>query len=99
MKNIPKRVHEVVAAHHERYDGQGYPDGLPGKQIPMGAKILAVADSYDAMTSGRPYRRATDLKAACAEIEEGKGSQFDPEVVEVFLRIFNTEGNNSDTAS
>ncbi|MFC1904156.1 HD domain-containing phosphohydrolase [Chloroflexota bacterium] len=78
---------EIVAHHHERYDGAGYPDGLSGEQIPLGARILIVADSYDAMTSERPYRSAIDVEKACAEIERCKGSQFVPEVADTFLKI------------
>jgi len=64
----------------------GYPDGLRGEQIPLGARILAVADTFDAMTSERPYRAAMSDEAACAEIERCKGTQFDPEVADAFLR-------------
>ena len=76
----------IVRHHHERYDGTGYPDRLFGEQIPLGARILAVADSYDAMTSDRPYRDPMSVETAFAEIERGKGIQFDPRVVNVFLR-------------
>jgi len=76
----------MVRNHHERYDGTGYPDRLSGKQMPLGARILAVADSYDAMTSERPYRKAMSVETACAEIERGKGTQFDPRVADAFLR-------------
>jgi len=81
-----EEVLKIVRHHHERYDGKGYPDGLFGEAIPLGARILAMADSYDAMTSERPYRRAMRAETACAEIEHGKGTQFDPEVADVFLR-------------
>jgi len=81
-----EEILKIVRHHHERYDGKGYPDGLFGEAIPLGARILAVADSYDAMTSERPYRRAMSAETACAEIEHGKGTQFDPEVADVFLR-------------
>ena len=81
-----EEILKIVRHHHERYDGKGYPDGLFGEAIPLGARILAVADSYDAMTSERPYRRAMSAETACAEIEYGKGTQFDPEVADVFLR-------------
>ncbi len=77
---------KVVRHHHERYDGTGYPDRLKYEQIPLGARILAVADSYDAMTSERPYRKAMSAEAACAEIERGKRTQFDPEVADAFLK-------------
>jgi len=76
----------MVRHHHERYDGTGYPDRLSGEQIPLGATILAVADSYDAMTSERPYRKAMSAETACIEIERGQGSQFAPAVADAFLR-------------
>ena len=82
-----KDILRAVRHHHERYDGTGYPDGLAGKDIPLAARILAVADSYDAIISGRPYRQAQSIEAACTEIRHHLGSQFDPEVVEAFLRI------------
>ena len=77
----------IVKHHHERYDGAGYPDGLSGDDIPLGARILALAEAYDAMTSRRPYRAARSAKAACAEIERCKGSQFDPKVADAFLAM------------
>ena len=79
---------KVVRHHHERYDGQGYPDGLAGQNIPRGARILAVADTYDAMTSDRPYRRALSAQMAIGELEKQSGSQFDPTVVEAFLAMY-----------
>jgi len=74
-----------VRHHHERMDGEGYPDGLSGKQIPLSARIILVADTFDAMTSTRPYRKALPIETAYAEIERYSGSQFDPEFVRVFL--------------
>src|SRR5262245_252099 len=74
----------VVRSHHERWDGKGYPDGLAGREIPLGARIFAVADSLDAMTSNRPYRRAMSWKAANAEIIACSGKQFDPEIVDAY---------------
>ena len=71
----------------ERYDGGGYPDGLAGEQIPLGARIFAFADTLDAMTSDRPYRKAPGFEAARQEIERCKGSQFDPNIADVFLRV------------
>ncbi|MCC6629405.1 MAG: HD-GYP domain-containing protein [Chloroflexi bacterium] len=76
----------IVRHHHERWDGRGYPDGLVGERIPFGARVLAVADSFDAMTSDRPYRRAMSVERALAEIEAGRGTQFDPAVVDAFRR-------------
>jgi response regulator RpfG family c-di-GMP phosphodiesterase len=82
-----REILQIVRHHHERYDGAGYPDGLSGDEIPLGARILAVADSYDAMISERPYRGAMGVETACAEIEWSRNTQFDPEVAEAFLRI------------
>jgi ribonuclease P protein subunit RPR2 len=75
---------EIVRSHHERWDGRGYPDGLAGSAIPLGARVFAVADTLDAMTSDRPYREALPWDAAVAELNAEKGSQFDPEVVDAF---------------
>jgi putative two-component system response regulator len=82
-----EQILTAVRHHHERYDGTGYPDRLSGSQIPLSAKILAVADTYDAIISGRPYREAESIQTACDEIQRHKGTQFDPEVVDAFLRI------------
>jgi len=78
---------EVVLSHHERWAGGGYPRGLSGEEIPLGARIFAVADTLDAMTSDRPYRRGTTLANARKEIARCSGTQFDPTVVEAFLSI------------
>jgi HD-GYP domain-containing protein (c-di-GMP phosphodiesterase class II) len=75
----------IVLHHHERFDGTGYPFGLAGEEIPFGARIFAVADAYDAMTSDRPYRRALPATAALAELLRCAGSQFDPRVVHAFV--------------
>ena len=80
-----KEASEIVYAHHERYDGTGYPRGLRGEEIPQGARIFAVVDAYDAMTSHRPYRKAIPHHAAVEEIRRSAGSQFDPQVVQGFL--------------
>ena len=82
-----EEILKMVRHHHEHYDGSGYPDSLSVEQIPQGARILAVADAYDAMTSGRLYQQATSLEAACAELEKGKGKQFDPVIVDAFLKV------------
>jgi putative two-component system response regulator len=76
----------MVRNHHERWDGQGYPDRLAGEGIPLGARILALADTFDAMTSERPYRTAKTVDFAIGEIERCSGSQFDPAVVEAFKK-------------
>jgi putative nucleotidyltransferase with HDIG domain len=78
---------EIVLAHQERYDGTGYPRGLKDDQIPLGARIFAVADTLDAMISDRPYRKALPLSAAKDEIRAHSGTQFDPKVVEVFFSL------------
>jgi len=78
---------EIVLAHQEFYDGSGYPRGLRGEEIPLGGRIFAVADTLDAMTSDRPYRRALPISAARKEIQRCSGTQFDPQVVEVFLTL------------
>jgi HD-GYP domain-containing protein (c-di-GMP phosphodiesterase class II) len=79
----------VVAAHHERWDGAGYPQGLAGTEIPLAARIFAVVDAFDAMTNDRPYRKALPFEAAVAEIEQGGGTQFDPAVARAFVSLAN----------
>ncbi|MDX6449824.1 MAG: hypothetical protein QOD08_2287, partial [Gaiellaceae bacterium] len=74
----------VVRSHHERWDGSGYPDGLSGTDVPLGARVFAVADALDAMTSDRPYRRALPWDEAGKEILRQSGAQFDPMVVRAF---------------
>jgi putative nucleotidyltransferase with HDIG domain len=86
-----KDILPIMYHHHERFGAGGYPDGVSGEQIPIAARILAVADSFDAMTSDRPYRKALPLEVAVGELEKHSGSQFDPEVVEVFLKILERE--------
>jgi putative nucleotidyltransferase with HDIG domain len=78
---------EIVRHHHERWDGQGYPDGLAGEDIPLAARVFAVADVFDALTTDRPYRRASSLPAAREMITAESGTQFDPRVVDVFNSI------------
>jgi response regulator RpfG family c-di-GMP phosphodiesterase len=78
---------KIVRSHHERWDGRGYPDGLARDEIPLGARIFAVADALDAMTSHRPYRRAMSWSAAHAEILEQRKRQFDPDVVDAFVTV------------
>jgi len=82
-----RRAAEIVRSHHERPDGQGYPFGLRSQDVPIGARILNVADAFDAMTSDRPYRRALPFDAAVQELERGAGTQFDAEVVKCLLRL------------
>ncbi len=83
----------MVRHHHEHFDGSGYPDGLSGEQIPLGARILAVADTYHAMMWERPYRKAMSTESARAEIERCKGTQFDPVIADCFLRIRELAGS------
>ena len=80
---------EIVFTHHEHHDGSGYPAGLSGSKIPIGARIFAVADALDAITSDRPYRKGRDFDAAREEVLRCSGSQFDPDVVEVYLKFPN----------
>src|SRR3989440_4907603 len=89
VKRIPflQEAAEIVYAHQERFDGTGYPRGLKGEQIPLGARMFAVADTLDAITSDRPYRPAQTLTAAREEIQRWAGRQFDPEVVKMFLSM------------
>lgn len=75
----------IAAGHHERFDGQGYPQGLKGEDIPLGARVLALADAFDAMTSPRPYQEPHSYREALKELEQGQGSQFDPDLVPVAL--------------
>ncbi|MFQ5740976.1 MAG: HD domain-containing phosphohydrolase [Acidobacteriota bacterium] len=82
-----RRAARLVLHHHERFDGTGYPYGLKKQEIPLAARLFSVSDAYDAITSDRPYRRALDPKVARNEIIENSGTQFDPEVVEQFLRV------------
>ncbi len=84
-------VARIVRSHHERFDGAGYPDGLVRDQIPRLARVIAVADSYNAMTSDRPYRKAMPPEVAMKQLELGKGSQFEPELVDAFLAVLERE--------
>lgn len=75
-----------VLSHHERYDGTGYPRGIKQKEIPLVSRIIAVADSFDAMTNERPYKKVLSRGMAVNELEKNKGTQFDPDIVNVFIR-------------
>ncbi len=77
-----------VRHHHERYDGKGYPDALAGDEIPVGGRIIAVADTFDAMTSTRPYREALSIAVAINELKSAAGTQFDPAIVDAFARAY-----------
>ncbi|MEJ6949840.1 HD domain-containing phosphohydrolase [Natronospora cellulosivora (SeqCode)] len=82
-----KDIADYILSHHERWDGKGYPNGIAGNKIPIASQIIALADAWDAMTSDRPYRKALSHDQAVVEIIDGKGKQFSPAVVEVFLTI------------
>ena len=81
--------------HHERYDGRGYPEGLAGDEIPIEARILALADSVEAMASDRPYRAGMDVDEILAEVTANSGTQFDPEVVDAFARVLEKWGRGT----
>src|SRR3954451_6697029 len=89
LKKIPflSEASEIVYSHQERFDGTGYPRGLSGQSIPLGARIFSIADTLDAITSDRPYRAAQTIQAAQEEIKRWSGRQFDPKIVDVFLRM------------
>ncbi len=89
LRRIPflTEASEIVYSHQEKFDGTGYPRGLKGEQIPLGARIFSVADTLDAMTSDRPYRAKLPLSAAREEIDKWSGRQFDPQVVKIFLEM------------
>ncbi len=84
-----------ILTHHERYDGTGYPKGIKGKDIPLASRILAVVDAYDAMTNDRVYRKAMPQSEAIKELEVNKGSQFDPDIVEIFLDLLRKDSFSS----
>ena len=81
----------LILHHHEAWDGNGYPNRLIGFQIPFGSRIIAVVDSFDAMTSDRPYRRALSKAQATSILREGRGQQWDPDIVDAFLAILAEE--------
>lgn len=89
-------VAPLVGQHHEWHDGRGYPNGLRGNQIELGARLIGVADAFDAMTSWRPYRSRMSDDEAIVELRRCSGTQFDPEIVELFIRA--TQGNRMGTA-
>lgn len=93
LRDYPGFAHgaEVVRHHHENWDGSGYPLRLKGRDIPLGARIIAVIDSYDAMTSDRPYRPARGARVAAEILRQGRGTQWDPETVDALLRVIADE--------
>jgi HD-GYP domain-containing protein (c-di-GMP phosphodiesterase class II) len=84
----------IVRHEHEHWDGSGYPDGLLGASIPLGARIVLVCDAYHAMTSDRPYRRALDAESAKEELLRSAGTQFDPLMVDALLAVLDSEGTD-----
>jgi len=92
LKGIPlmDNVAEIIVSHHENYDGSGYPRGLKGDAIPLGARIISAADLYDAMSNDRPYRKGIELKGIIKEMKRVSGTQLDPGIVDVFLKNMNS---------
>jgi len=86
-----QNVAKIIRHHHEHYDGTGYPDGLGGEDIPVGSRIVFIADAYDAIISDRPYRKARSIQEARDILISGKGKEFDPEVVDIFLKIIRSK--------
>jgi HD-GYP domain-containing protein (c-di-GMP phosphodiesterase class II) len=85
-------ITSAIRHHHERWDGKGYPDGLSGEDIPLLARIIALADSFDAMVSDRPYRQGLSVGRVQEELEKNAGTQFDPQMVQLFLRQLSKGG-------
>lgn len=88
-----QNVVPIIKHHHERYDGKGYPDKLMGENIPYFARIVSIADTYDAMTTNRPYRKALTVEESLKEIDRCKGTQFDPELAELFIKMIQRDGD------
>jgi len=97
--NFPWNIDSLIAQHHEHYDGSGYPMGLKGRQISLGARIIHIAESYVAMTADRPYRKALTREQAIEEITRKAGSQFDPEIAEAFLSVIRETPEAADRTS
>jgi putative nucleotidyltransferase with HDIG domain len=85
---------DIVRHHHESWNGRGYPDGLRGEEIPLSARIVTVADSFDAMTTDRPYRKALSLDEAVHRLEEASGVQFDAGLVKIFVKYIREKGRD-----
>ena len=79
-------IADIVLSHHERFDGSGYPNKLKGEYIPLGSRIIAVADTFDAITNERPYKRPMSIEAAIKEMRRSAGTQLDPQIVDVFIK-------------
>ena len=84
---LVENVQEGALYHHERYDGRGYVHGLKGEEIPLNARIIGIADAFDAMTANRVYRKKLDFDFVIGELKKGKGTQFDPELVDIMLQL------------
>ena len=95
-KDFLQGAAEIVRSHHERYDGEGYPRGLEGDEIPIGARVVAVVDAYDAITSLRPYQKAQAKRDAIDELKRNAGSQFDPNVVRAFIEVIGEDNAAAD---
>ena len=91
IRHLPSMDYLIPAAvgHHERWDGKGYPSGTAGEDIPVAARCLAIADAFDAMTTDRPYRKGMSVDYAIQQIEAGKGTQFEPELAQLFVKLVN----------
>ena len=89
---LAQQIASIVRGHHERWDGRGYPDGLKGKEIPIGARIVALVDAYDAMSTDRSYRGALPPEVIRAELEQNAGKQFDPDLTALLLRLLEEDG-------
>src|SRR5262245_52986022 len=101
LRDVPQmeEVSLMLLHHHERFDGRGYPVGLKGSEIPYGARIISVADAFDAMTSDRPYRASIGIGAAVHELTIHAGTQFDPEIVHAFLGLLKKDKDRADRAA
>ena len=91
------KVAPYILHHHENYDGTGYPQGISGKDIPLGARIIRIADSFDAMITDRPYKKGRSQKDACTELLAFAGSHYDPELCNIFVKLIETTFGNENT--
>ena len=94
-----KDVAPIISGHHEYWDGSGYPHGLRGQEIPLGARIITIVDAYDAMTTDRPYRAALSMEETVRRLRAGRGSQFDPEMLDIFLGLLTAGMISADRAT